>query len=178
MALPASAPSFASRSASLRPTIPAPPMMRTFMTSPQSVIPGLVPGIHQQAPEQTARWIPVTSTGMTTSPQRHAAGLGPPEALDGAAARLVLAADPALAAGGGAVAQRRLQVGVEDLLAAGRGGAPALSLRRVAGGSVDQRHRQPVAFQLGGVLAGRGLVGVVDLDGLEAGFGRRLEAIE
>ena len=33
--MPASAPSFASRSASLRPIMPAPPMMRTFMVSPR-----------------------------------------------------------------------------------------------------------------------------------------------
>ena len=83
-----------------------------------------------------------------------------------------------LAAGGVAVAERRLQVGVEVLLAAGQGGAPALSLRRVAGGGVDQRQRQPVGFQLGRDLGGRGLVGVADLDGLEAGLGRRLEAVE
>ena len=38
--------------------------------------------------------------------------------------------------------------------------------------------REAVGFQLGRDLAGRGLVGVADLDGLEAGLGRRLEAVE
>ena len=67
MDLPARAPSLASRSASLRPIMPAPPMMRTFMLSPAST-------------------------------QRYAAGLGPAEAFNCRAARLVFAADPALVA--------------------------------------------------------------------------------
>src|SRR5262245_4657240 len=60
--------------------MPAPPVMRTFMGS----------SCHPSAPRLVHQGLP----------QRDAAGLGPAEALEGGAARLVLAADPAVVAAG------------------------------------------------------------------------------
>ena len=59
-----------------------------------------------------------------TSPQRHAAGLGPAEAFDRAAARPVLAADLALVAAGVDLLQQPaiVQIALVGLAAIGRVG--------------------------------------------------------
>ena len=102
-ALPPSSPSLASRSASLRPIMPAPPMIRTFMDvslmSFPFVIPGLVPGepVEPRAPAPVGHdGSRPTSAGMTAyhpSDTPHASVHFRPSTVP--RARPVLAADPA-----------------------------------------------------------------------------------
>ena len=83
-----------------------------------------------------------------------------------------------LAAGGFRIAEGQCQIGIEILLAAGQRRAPTLSRGCVARGGIEQGQREAVGLETGCDLGGRRLVGVADLDALEARLRRRLEAVE
>ena len=83
-----------------------------------------------------------------------------------------------LAAGGFRVAERQRQVGLEVRLAARQRRASAFARGCVAGRRIEESRVEVVGLETGRDLGGRCLVRIAGLDGLEAGLGRRLEAIE
>jgi hypothetical protein len=73
---------------------------------------------------------------------------------------------------------RPVDAGIELGLATGQGSQPTLAPRPVAGRQVEQHLTQAEAIEALADVGCPMIVGKQELDGLEAGLGRRLEAIE